>query len=405
MKLVKMSLAAIIAAGAMTTVASATPLEEAIKGVDVSGYLRYRYTNTHVDKLATDATHGFKSVVTLKTPVQDNFQAVLTLGYSKEDGSGSDATTYVGDAFNVKHFYGAYTVADTTFMFGKQAIGAYFTDDMKATGLKVVNTSVPGWTFAGIAFDALQKDGDVALVNTAVLAGLANGGVAAGAAAGATVMNAITSENLYGVAAIGSLGPVSLQLWAASVVNIGNMYAIDVQPSFEVGGFKLGLIGQFGMFDADSDLGALGITDGQLFILAGAMDFGTFNFSAGYANYEADEATFGNTKVAGVSTVTLEDNGQFAKPGEQLLAYNNIVGENEGFFLTAGVKVADFNLGAEYITAEAAKFGGSEVDADEYVARASYKFNKNLTFKSYYSYLDTNAVDSDKFRFEAKYSF
>lgn len=379
MKLVKMSLAAIIAAGAMTTVASATPLEEAIKGVDVSGYLRYRYTNTHVDKGATDATHGFKSVVTLKTPVQDNFQAVLTLGYSKEDGSGSNATTYVGDTFNVKHFYGAYTVADTTFMFGKQAIGAYFTDDMKATGLKVVNTSVPGWTFAGIAFDALQKDGDIAL----------------------GAVDLISSKNLYGAAAIGAVGPVSLQLWAASVVDIGNMYAIDVQPSFEVGGFKLGLIGQFGMFDADSSLAGAGISDAQLFILAGAMDFGTFNFSAGYANYEADKV---NGQM-GRSTVTLEDNGQFAKPGEQLLAYNNIAGENEGFFVTAGVKVADFNLGAEYITAEAAKFGGSEVDLDEYVARASYKFNKNLTFKSYYSFLDAKAGDTDKFRFEAKYSF
>ncbi|MFW5625547.1 MAG: major outer membrane protein, partial [Campylobacter hyointestinalis] len=38
MKLVKMSLAAIVAAGALSSVASATPLEEAIKNVDVSGF-------------------------------------------------------------------------------------------------------------------------------------------------------------------------------------------------------------------------------------------------------------------------------------------------------------------------------------------------------------------------------
>ncbi|MDR1976734.1 MAG: major outer membrane protein, partial [Campylobacteraceae bacterium] len=37
MKLTKLSLAAIVAVGALGSFASATPLEEAIKGVDVSG--------------------------------------------------------------------------------------------------------------------------------------------------------------------------------------------------------------------------------------------------------------------------------------------------------------------------------------------------------------------------------
>lgn len=388
MKLVKMSLAAIIAAGAMTTIASATPLEEAIKGVDVSGYLRYRYTNTHVDKVATNANHEFKSAITLKTPVQDNFQAVLTLAYKAKDGSGSDAPyTNVSEGFNVKQFYGAYTIADTSFIFGKQMVGAYFTDDLKATGLKVVNTSVPGWTFAAIAFDAMQKDGDIAL----------------------GAVDLIASKNLYGVAAIGAVGPVSLQAWAASVVDIGNMYAIDVQPSFEFSGVKLGLIGQYGMYDADKDLTAAGITDGQIFILAGALGFGMFDFSAGYANYSADDLTVNGVKTAGKSTVSLEDSGQFAKPGEQILGYNNIVGENAGFFVTAGAKVGDFGLGAEYITADADEFGDSKTNADEYVLRASYKFNKNLNFKSYYSFAEletgNSKVKADKLRFEAKYSF
>ena len=47
MKLTKISLAALVALGAFSSVASATPLEEAIKNVDLSGFARYRYTNTH----------------------------------------------------------------------------------------------------------------------------------------------------------------------------------------------------------------------------------------------------------------------------------------------------------------------------------------------------------------------
>nr|ELR8893089.1 major outer membrane protein [Campylobacter coli] len=42
MKLVKLSLVAALAASAFS-VANATPLEEAIKDIDVSGVLRYRY--------------------------------------------------------------------------------------------------------------------------------------------------------------------------------------------------------------------------------------------------------------------------------------------------------------------------------------------------------------------------
>ncbi|WP_086243128.1 major outer membrane protein [Campylobacter devanensis] len=43
MKLVKLSLAAIVAAGALTSVANATSLKEVIKNVDVSCYARYRF--------------------------------------------------------------------------------------------------------------------------------------------------------------------------------------------------------------------------------------------------------------------------------------------------------------------------------------------------------------------------
>ena len=49
MKFLKISLAASLALGALSTASFAQPLEEAIKGVDVSGYLRYRYTDDRYD--------------------------------------------------------------------------------------------------------------------------------------------------------------------------------------------------------------------------------------------------------------------------------------------------------------------------------------------------------------------
>lgn len=46
MKLVKLSLVAALAASAFSA-ANATPLEEAIKDIDVSGVLRYRYESSN----------------------------------------------------------------------------------------------------------------------------------------------------------------------------------------------------------------------------------------------------------------------------------------------------------------------------------------------------------------------
>lgn len=79
MKLAKISLAAAVALGALSTASFAQPLEEAIKGVDVSGYLRYRYNddrysdkNNVKDASETSATHQYKVKADFKTPVVNN---------------------------------------------------------------------------------------------------------------------------------------------------------------------------------------------------------------------------------------------------------------------------------------------------------------------------------------------
>ena len=50
MNLAKLSLAAIMTVGALSTV-NAQPLEEAIKGVDFSGFARYRFHDVEKDMI------------------------------------------------------------------------------------------------------------------------------------------------------------------------------------------------------------------------------------------------------------------------------------------------------------------------------------------------------------------
>ena len=86
MKLVKLSLASIIAAGALANLASAASLEEAIKNVDVTGYARYRYDSTNTKDPegqrtgnSTDSTHRFTSDIDFKAAIDDRFLVLLAL--------------------------------------------------------------------------------------------------------------------------------------------------------------------------------------------------------------------------------------------------------------------------------------------------------------------------------------
>ena len=93
MKLVKLSLVAAMATGIMATTASATPLEEAIKDVDVGGMLRVRYTNDSSknanENRTGDSNWNFKGELNLKTKIDDNFFAVAGIRYLDTDRSTS----------------------------------------------------------------------------------------------------------------------------------------------------------------------------------------------------------------------------------------------------------------------------------------------------------------------------
>ena len=170
MKIAKISLAALVALGAFSTVASATPLEEAIKNVDLSGYARYRYNNVTVKKANgvkdnTTAHHQFKSEFSFKAALDDNFFGVLTLRYNSNDSSAFNADgrsdrTDTTSPFNVKEFYLGYNVGNTTITAGKQTIGSFFTDDAVGTGVRVENRDITGLTLTAFAFDALENNGE-----------------------------------------------------------------------------------------------------------------------------------------------------------------------------------------------------------------------------------------------------
>ncbi|MCR8679875.1 porin, partial [Campylobacter sp. RM19072] len=290
MKLVKLSLAAIVAAGALSSVASAASLEEAVKNVDVSGYARYRFDSTNTTTNTTGATnnyHRFTSDINFKSALDDNFFGVIGFRYDSRDASGErvNAATQVGtvnqgnnadnygQTFNVRQFYVGYKAGNTTITAGRQVLGTFFTDDMVGTGIKLLNSDISGLTLAAIAFDNLQNDGDI---GTRGLFIGENGS-----------SEFVYDRNLYGVAAIGSYDPVSFQLWYAALDSVAQLYALDVTLGANIADIDLSLQAQYAGSSMWADnartaaaAGALPLDDAQFAAVeAGAKAFG-FDASA-----------------------------------------------------------------------------------------------------------------------------
>ena len=194
MKFLKLSLAASVALGALSTASFAQPLEEAIKGIDVSGYLRYRYNddrydngNGNVDN--SNAQHQWRAVADFKTPVVNNIALNFGVWYQTANqnvnhGKGTNAPTTTTDpvtgdpitipaggftgtglgsgsdgSFGVREFYATITPDSTatTIKIGKQLLDTPVTnayDGDRGTGILALNSDIPNLTLAAAAFDS-----------------------------------------------------------------------------------------------------------------------------------------------------------------------------------------------------------------------------------------------------------
>lgn len=409
MKLTKISLAALVALGAFSSVASATPLEEAIKNVDLSGMARYRYTHTHEYKKQQKDVykyngsksgngHNFKMVTNFKAAIDDNFFGVLGLRYSSLDGSGDNAgngtdKTDTTTGFGVHQFYLGYKIGGTTITAGKQEIGSYFTDDAIGTGVRVVNEDIEGLTLTALAFDALEggSESDGVLYDaTAKLGGYDVG-------------------NLYAAGIAGSFNPVSFQLWYGTLTNLADVLAADVSAKFDItNDFALGARLNYANSTADKEAkNILGYNDGNFY--AGELSTSLFglDLAAGYIGWKAQDK--------GVSAFTFEDQGGLITAGEDVFDWTYAEGKGNFFYATSAYTFDKFTVGLDYVKGTQKTSNGvgnpdKKDKVEEFVPRFAYQYNKKLTFSSFYSFQTHKLPDDvktkeDKFRFEAKYSF
>ena len=417
MKLTKVSLAALVALGAFSSVASATPLEEAIKNVDLSGYARYRYTNDHTKKSVpnTEATKGsnaghvFRMQTAFKAAIDDNFFGVLHLRYEAKDisgdnvKSGTDKTDTTG-SFGVYEMYLGYKVGNTTITAGKQLLGTFYdAKDLVGTGLKVVNTDVTGLTLAAAAFDAIESES--ADTSGPLVGALVDGTLLSG-----------SSANIYYLAAIGSYDPLSFKVALANVQDVATLYGADLGVDFSINN-DVSINGKAQYVHNDSDNKY--VADANFWALqAGVKAFGA-KFNAGYLDFDAKNKDSDAKNSGKISFVTLDGNGDLINPAKILNGgmsssaqfYNHIKGNNDYWFVNGGYSIDKFGFGAGYTKGKGHSWalGKDRAKRDEWYLDASYKYSKKLTFLSWYAAAkdkkDGESYKQNRIRFEAKYSF
>ncbi|EAK7094672.1 major outer membrane protein [Campylobacter jejuni] len=426
MKLVKLSLVAALAAGAFSA-ANATPLEEAIKDIDVSGVLRYRYDTGNFDKNFLNNSnlnnskqvHKYRAQVNFSAAIADNFKAFIQFDYNAVDGgTGVDNATNAEKGLFVRQLYLTYTNEDvaTSVIAGKQQLNIIWTDNgvdgLVGTGVKVVNNSIDGLTLAAFAVDsfmAAEQRSDLLGQSTYVGNSTNNN----------DSFKLDSIGNLYGAAAVGSYdlagGQFNPQLWLAYWDQVAFFYAVDAAYSTTIfDGINWTLEGAYLGNSLDSELDDKTHANGNLFALKGSIEVNGWDASLGGLYYGDKEKA---------STVVIEDQGNLGSllAGEEIFyttgsRLNGDTGRNIFGYVTGGytfnetVRVgADFVYGGTKTEAANHLGGGKKLEA---VARVDYKYSPKLNFSAFYSYVNldqgvnTNeSADHSTVRLQALYKF
>ncbi|EOG9591774.1 major outer membrane protein [Campylobacter coli] len=437
MKLVKLSLVAALAAGAFS-VANATPLEEAIKDIDVSGVLRYRYETSNewsdINGVAQNEgsgisgkqDHKYRAQLNFSGAIADNFKAFVQLDYNAKDGgyganNGSTTRSYVADnssTLNVRQLYLTYTDENvaTSVILGKQQLNTIWTDNaidgLVGTGIKVVNNSIDGLTLAAFAIDSVNTDeqGDGVFFKNNSLTD-----------AGDNSPYLDWSQNIYGAAAIGSYevfnGQLNPQLWLAYMSDNAFLYALDAAYNttifdginWTIEGAYLGNSLDNKLEDRYKVVNESTAGNGNFFALRGSVEVNGWDATLGGLYYGKKDK---------VTVTVLEDQGNIGSllAGEEIFYTNgsqlhgSLLGRNIFGYVKAGYTFNEtVRVGADFVyggTKTENRSGGDKLEA---VARVDYKYSPKLNFSAFYSYVnvdkDTDSTHHDAVRLQALYKF
>lgn len=317
-KIVKMSLVAAVAVAGLTT-ANAKPLEEAIKNVDVSGSVVYRYDDRSYndDFQANDESNNeYKAAINLKSKVNDdvtaNFRVVTGTGITDDSDFAMLNNTNGGDAnpsLHLTNVYFGYTgIANTTVNVGKQGLTTPWTvaqqidgNEQTGTGILALSTVGPV-TLAAAYFNQTNLNNSS---DTSIVGGSANGNALTAALAG--------GMNIWTVAAMANVGPVALDAWYLEMQDTFDTFTVGAMANFDLDAVKLSVGARHTAveFDKALGLGDLHKEDNSLTKIMLGLKAGIFgaNVNYGWTDSEGGIAALDNDATTGMQGYTVQLNG------------------------------------------------------------------------------------------------
>ena len=368
-KFAKISLVAAVAVAGLTT-ANAQPLEEAIKGVDVSGMVRYRFETLDGYSLskALPGTEAAKSNlnnyrIDIKTSanVNDMVKANVLAGTvytTVQNGTGADIYTNSADinaGLEVKEANFAINALGATIIAGKQSIPGPFVDN-----------TVDQWS---------KGSGVVALVPVAGVT------LAAGTFNNTNIADGLDASEF---AIIGNVAGISADVWYANLGAAGKN-AVSVHANGAVAGVAV----DARYTSKDNKLEEK--DKATLTKIVASTKISTIDVAAGYVKTGKDNSVTNNVSIDGDNDAAVDAKIWQASMG--------IVADSSAWLVSAGTSIAGIGAKLTYIDVESG-------NATETLLDVSYPVSKNFTLASKYSVMTVDTLpDSTKTRIEAKYTF
>jgi hypothetical protein len=399
-KIAKLSLVAAVAVAGLTT-ANAQPLEEAIKNVDVSGSVVYRYNDYNNQVADNNSTQSNNYKVGLNLASKVNEDVKLNTRFLVASATGDFAsldTSAKGDSnvdVTLSNVYFGYTgIQNTTVNVGKQGLTTPWTvaidsDSNEQTGTGILALSTVGpVTLAGAFFNQtnLNTSTDAKIADTAVK-GLLDG-----------------STGIATVGAIVAAGPVTIDAWYLDMDNVFDTYTVGAKSSLDLGEVKLGLDARWATLTLDDNV-------------AKALTSGKEDNSIGKLSVTANVGIV-NAKV--LYAMTDKDGGLTALDNDAVTTVNgwnttvNGKADADYWQTTLGVNIlSNLNLSANYNNLQYVD-GTKDMEEEELYAQLVYKMSKNLsTYVRYGTYTkDTTASgtntennDDTRGRLQVEYTF
>ena len=386
-KIAKLSLVAAVAVVGFTS-ANATPLEEAIKGVETSGSVVYRYNNYDNDVTTptsdNDADNNYKIGLNLASKINEDVKLNTRFIVGSET-TGSFATMDTANAdeqadVSLSNVYFGYTgIQNTTVNVGKQGLTTPWTvaidsdgNEQNGTGILALSTVGPV-TLAGAYFNQHNVDAstDAKVSNIGSLnAGTALTGVLKG------------DESIATVGAIAPVGPVTFDAWYLDLQETFDSYTVGAKSSLDFSGVTLGLDARYASLTLDDSVAnALSVDDANS--IAKIML----------------TAKMGIVSAKVLYAMTDEDGGLTALDNDAVTTVNgwsttvNGKADADYWQTSLGLDIlSNLNLSANYNNLQYVNASAQDLTEEELYAQLVYKMSKNL---SSYVRVGTYTKDND----------